>query len=64
MIKTDIEHKFYMLRQVVVVAKEAKAIGWNINGIAPEYRETSPGDIYEFLIREADRMIKEIEEMI
>jgi hypothetical protein len=60
----NLEYKFYILRQVVERAKEAKAIGWTINGIAPEYRATSPGDIYEFLIKEADRMINEIEEII
>jgi hypothetical protein len=58
---SPIEFNFYMLRQTVARAKEAKEMGWTLDGIDPSCRATSPGDIYEFLIEEIQQLIKEKE---
>jgi hypothetical protein len=50
---SPIEFNFYTLRQVVHRAKEAKQMGW-----------TQPNDLYPYLIRRADALIEEIEQLI
>jgi len=48
-----IEFNFYMLRQVVHRAKEAKQMGW-----------TQPNDLYPYLVRRAEALIEEIQQLI
>lgn len=50
---SPIEFKFYMLRQTVYRAKEAKRMGW-----------TDPNDLYPYLLRRSIKEIQEIEELI
>jgi hypothetical protein len=60
-LKEKIEFDLYMIRQMIDVAKEAKANKWSLEGMAPEFRETSPGDIYEFHMRQIPKTLKMIE---
>lgn len=50
---SPIEFNFYMLRQVVYRAKEAKQMGW-----------TAPNDIYPYLVKRAEELIEEIQQLI
>ncbi len=56
-IKSDLA----MLRQMVRVAKEAKAKGWCLEGMDPRFRATSPGDLYEWQMSQIPKMIDKIE---
>lgn len=59
-----IEDKMVTLRQVVARAKEAKANGWSREGMNPKYEGTSPGELYEYLIKYFDILVNEIEDLI
>ena len=48
---SPIEFRFYMLRQVVHRAKEAKQMGWT-------------EDLYPYLVKTAEALIEEIEQLI
>ena len=61
---SDLDHKFYMLRQMVASAKEAKANGWDWDHLGIEDKSNSPGDLYEYQISACETLIQEIEEDI
>lgn len=59
-----IRYKMSTLRQTVARAKEAKGNKWSYEGMDPRFRVTSPGDIYEYHIKNFDELVNEIEYLI
>ena len=60
----EIEDIMHRLRQVVAVAREAKKRGWSRAGMDKSCIDNNPGELFEYSISEAERMIKEIEKII
>ena len=60
----DIDQKIRMLKQLIESARYAKKMKWSREGMGKQYLPTSPGDLYEFCIKEADKIIEELESFL
>lgn len=62
--KTTIKQDLKELRNIITVARDAKARGWSIKGMGNNYQKTSPGELYEYLLSQIPVIIEKIEKQI
>lgn len=56
-----VKNDILTLKKLIELAIYAKGNGWSYEGIDPNYRVTSPGDIYEYYLNQMPELIEKIE---